>query len=157
MTVRKVLVVCSGNTCRSPMATAMLRHLWQQGGGSNLELTSAGTSAFPGMEATEHAVAAMKNRGLDIGGHRSQAVSDVMLDGVDLVLTMTERHKEYILMLWPHLKDKVHTLGDYAGTHMDVSDPFGGNLAQYEATANDLETTLKLVVDKLRKEGSPPL
>lgn len=153
MTVRRVLLVCSGNTCRSPMASALLRKLWQaEGTGEGLEVTSAGTGAFPGMEATDHAVAAMKRRGLDLTPHRSATVTDQTLSGMDLILTMTSRHKEYILMLWPELRAKVYTLGEYAGTGGEVPDPFGGSLAEYESTAAELERVLRKVVTRLRTE-----
>lgn len=156
MTVLHVLIVCSGNTCRSPMAAAILRDLWYQlAPGEQLTVTSAGTSAFPGMEATDHAVAAMKKRGLDLSAHRSVTVTDQSLAGVDLVLTMTSRHKEYILLLWPQLKDKVLTLGEYAASGGDVPDPYGGTLSQYETTAAELERVLRKVVARLRSERSP--
>lgn len=153
MTVRRVLLVCSGNTCRSPMAAAMLRQLWQKAPAWPLDVGSAGTGAVPGITATEHAVTAMNRRGLDITPHRSRTVDDHTLAGVDLVLTMTGRHKDYILLHWPQMKGKVYTLGEYARNGGDVADPFGGDLAQYETTAGDLEKVLQAVVDRIRKEG----
>ncbi len=156
MTIRHVLMVCSGNTCRSPMAAAILRDLWARTrAGWDLQIASAGTSAFPGMEATDHAVSTMRQRGLDLTDHRSRTVTDDSLSGVDLVLTMTARHKEHIVMLWPELKEKVYTLGEYAGTGRDVPDPFGGTLAHYETTATELERVLRKVADRIRKEGNP--
>lgn len=154
--IRKVLLVCSGNTCRSPMAEAMLKHEWQGAApGWDLEVISAGTGAMPGSAASAHAVSAMRSRGLDLSAHRSRPVDDQSLAGVDLVLTMTYRHKEHILSRWPHLAGRVFQLSEYAGTGQDISDPFGGSLQDYEATAADLSGKLSAVVDRIRKEGAP--
>ncbi|HYF76826.1 MAG TPA: low molecular weight protein arginine phosphatase [Symbiobacteriaceae bacterium] len=154
--IRKVLLVCSGNTCRSPMAEALLKHAWQAANpGWDLEVISAGTGAMPGSVASPHAVSAMRSRGLDLSAHRSRPVDDQTLASVDLVLTMTHRHKEHILSRWPHLAGRVYQLGEYAGNGQDISDPFGGTLQDYEATACDLSTKLPVVVDRIRKEGAP--
>lgn len=154
--IRKVLLVCSGNTCRSPMAEAMLKHEWQAAGhGWDLEVTSAGTGAMPGCAASPHALSAMRSRGLDLSAHRSRSVDEQTLAGVDLILTMTRRHKEHILSRWPHLAGRVFHLGEYAGNGQEISDPFGGTLQDYAATATDLFAMLPIVVDRIRKEGAP--
>lgn len=151
--MKSVLFVCTGNTCRSPMAEALLRQLWKQaGGGEELEVLSAGTSSVPGLDASQHAVTALRSKGLDLTGHRSRSVDAQLLAGVDLVLTMTERHREHLLALAPGTAGKVFTLGEYAGDRRDVSDPFGGSLAEYEATVKDLEHLLQAAVDRIRKE-----
>jgi protein-tyrosine-phosphatase len=137
------------------MAAGLLRHLWDRANpGWPLEVLSAGTNAFPGLEATEHAVTALRNRGLDITGHRSRVVDQVRLDEVDLILAMTHRHKEHILAVRPELLGRVHTLGEYAGSYHDIQDPFGGTLADYERTAQSLEQLLQAVVERIRREGT---
>lgn len=152
--IRRVLLVCSGNTCRSPMAAALLQHLWHQAKpGWELEVLSAGTGAMPGESATDHALKAMKSRGLDLTGHRSRRVDDSLLSRVDLVLTMSSRHKDHLLMLWPNLAGSVFTLGEYAGEGADVADPYGGTLTDYEKTAAQLEARLKAIVERIRREG----
>lgn len=154
MSVRRVLLVCSGNTCRSPMAAALLHDLWRKADpGWNLEIFSAGTAAFPGCGATDHAAAALRRRGLDISAHRSRTVTDESLAGMDLVLTMTNPHKEHILRLWPELRDRLFTLGEYAGTGTSVPDPFGGTLPQYEQTAEVLLPMLRETVARICREG----
>lgn len=152
--IRRVLLVCTGNTCRSPMAAALLSQRWKQAAPEReLEVLSAGTGSVPGEPASAHAVTAMSGRGLDLTGHRSQAAAGTLLESADLILTMTTRHKDYILGNWPALAGRVYTLGEYAGTPQDVADPFGGTLADYEATASELEHTLQAVVERVRREG----
>lgn len=150
--IRRVLLVCSGNTCRSPMAMTLLRDLWQKANpGWALEVNSAGTGAFPGSPATAHAVTVMKSRGLDLSSHRSQPVSD--LRDYDLVLTMTQSHRDAILARQPAMAGRVFTLGEYAGTGQDIPDPFGGPLSAYQHTASALEPMLQAVVNRIRTEG----
>lgn len=150
--IRRLLLVCSGNTCRSPMAAALLRDLWQKAGpGWELTVDSAGTGAFPGMPASDHAVAVMKGRGLDLSAHRSRAVP--RLNDYDLVLTMTRSHRDSIRSGQPEMAGRVLTLGEYAGSGTDVPDPFGGSLSDYQHTAAVLESVLQAVVDRIRTEG----
>ncbi|BAD39061.1 low molecular weight protein arginine phosphatase [Symbiobacterium thermophilum] len=153
MRVERVLLVCSGNTCRSPMAAALLRALWRRADpGWDLQVDSAGIGAFPGLPAAPNAVAAMKARGIDLSGHRSQAVTD--LEGYDLVLGMTRAHRDALRTRFPALAGRIFTLAEYAGVGGDLSDPFGGPLQAYEETAKALEEQLQAVVERIRREGS---
>jgi len=152
MTVRRLLLVCSGNTCRSPMAAALLRSLWEKAApGRELTVDSAGTGAYPGLPATEHAVTALKERSIDLSQHRSQAV--VRLDGYDLVLTMTRGHRDALRARFPGFTDRIFTLGEYAGTGEELPDPFGGPLTAYQQTVSALEAMLPAVIARIQSEG----
>jgi len=152
MRVQRLLLVCSGNTCRSPMAAALLRDLWRQANPVwELSVDSAGTGALPGLPATDHAVAALSERGIDLSQHRSRAV--LSLDGYDLVLTMTRGHRDALLARFPAAAGRVFTLGEYAGTGEELPDPFGGPLESYQRTASALEGLLRAVVERIRTEG----
>lgn len=154
MRIERVLLVCTGNTCRSPMAEVLLRHLWNEADpGWPLTVQSAGTWALPGMGASSQAVEAMRRKGLDLSQHRTQAAAPELLTQADLVLTMTARHKEQVLAAAPSLKGRVYTLAEFAGSGTDVPDPFGGTLADYERTAETLEQLLKRVVERIAEEG----
>ncbi|MEW8976950.1 MAG: low molecular weight protein arginine phosphatase [Symbiobacterium sp.] len=153
MRVQRVLLVCSGNTCRSPMAAALLAEFWRKADpGWALTVESAGTGAFPGLPASPHAVTVMQERGIDLSGHRSRPVQS--LDGYDLVLTMTRGHRDALRNRFPDAAGRIFSLGEYAGTGEDVPDPFGGSLEAYQKTAAALERLLPAVVDRIRAEGS---
>jgi protein-tyrosine-phosphatase len=155
MRVKKVLLVCTGNTCRSPMAAGLLRRIWQEANpGWYLEVSSAGTGAFPGLDASEHAVDVMKERQVDIADHRSRPLTAELLTEADLVLTMTRRHKEQILALFPGAEGKVYSLGEYTGSGADVPDPFGGSRDDYARTAEALDRYLRQVVERICREGT---
>ncbi len=135
-----ILVVCTGNTCRSPMAEAFLKQKIQTAGlQKEITVCSAGLATGLREPASPYAKAAMRSRGLDLERHESHPVTTEIVAAADLILTMTARHKAYLLSFFPEAADKVSTLAEYSGEDQDVSDPFGGNLAEYEHCAAMLD------------------
>ncbi len=135
-----VLLVCSGNTCRSAMAEIMLRGLRP-----DLLVASAGIAATEGVPATPGAVVAARSRGLDLRDHRSRPVTLGLVAEARLILTMTGAHKEAVLAGFPEARGKTWVLAEFvegpgAG---DVIDPFGGDDRDYEETALRLEQLLE--------------
>lgn len=127
----RVLCVCTGNTCRSPMLATLLRAKL----GKAAVVESAGTGAGDGEPASDGAVRAMQRRGLSLAEHRSRALTSVNLVGIDLVLTMSSRHSAAVLALGVPAA-RVHVVNANQG---GVPDPFGGCDADYEACAKVLE------------------
>ncbi len=109
---KRVVLVCTGNTCRSPMAEVLLRQA-AQARGAEIEVTSAGLGAREGEGAAEHAVAVMQRRGLDLSAHRARRLTPELAGSADLILTMTASQKRMVLGLYPELRGKVFTLREY--------------------------------------------
>ncbi len=114
---------------------------------------SAGVAACPGQPASPEAMAVMNRQGLSsLADHRSRQVAAGQLAAADLVLTMTRSHQENLLRLFPVVKEKLFTLGEFSGTGADIADPFGGSLEDYQACANQIDPMLELVLDKLKEQ-----
>ena len=137
--MKPVLFVCTGNTCRSPMAEAMLRHKRP-----DLEVQSAGVFAGAGQEANPNAVEALKEKGIEFD-HRSQPLTKDLINWADLVLTMTEDHKTMIMSDYPGDRDKIFTLIEYVQSpteenkNINISDPIGLSKETYTETLNEIE------------------
>ncbi len=148
-----ILLVCSGNTCRSPMAEVLMRGIWRsECPGLRLNVWSRGTSAMDGMPATPEAQTAMAARGLDLSGHRARTVTEEDLARAGAVITMTEGHKTTLTRLYPHHAGKVVTLSAASGGAVpgDVSDPIGCGQAAYDKTAQDLEIGLRAICERIK-------
>jgi protein-tyrosine phosphatase len=108
--VLSVLLVCTGNICRSPMAEGFLRDRSSRFLGGGIRVNSAGTWARGDQPPTPEAMAVAGERGVDIEGNRSTTFLPELADRADLVVTMTEEHKEEVLDLAPEVRAKVFTL-----------------------------------------------
>lgn len=116
----RILVICVGNICRSPMAEALLGR--QLSAYPQMSVTSAGIGALVGYPADETAQALLLKQGIDISTHRARQLNSAMLRQADLVLVMEAEHKRAIDMIDPSVRGKIYRLGEWGG--FDISDPY---------------------------------
>ncbi|HEX2188020.1 MAG TPA: low molecular weight protein arginine phosphatase [Longimicrobiaceae bacterium] len=150
-TTFNLVFVCTGNTCRSPLAEALARRELERRGWRNVQVASAGLAADEGSSASRHAVAVAARRGIDLSAHRSRLLTPEMVEWADLVLAMSPSHV-YALDRGG-AAEKVSLLGDFAaggeGEGEPVRDPFGGDEDAYEATLRELEPLVTAALDRL--------
>ena len=140
---KSIVFVCTGNTCRSPMAEALFKDIIKEKGGMDeFEVSSRGVYAFSGDPSSRQAIEVMKKEfGIDMQQHRAKVLDGSDIIGAYLVLTMTMHHKDMILDIYPEASDKIYTIKEYAQVEddtefdsdtdvegdTDISDPFGGD------------------------------
>jgi L-threonylcarbamoyladenylate synthase len=155
-----VVFVCTGNTCRSPLAEAIFRKMLAERLNCSEEdltkcgffITSAGLAAGHGVPAAAESLALAAEFGLDLVRHRSRPLTDDLLDTADYVFTMTAGHRESILSARPELAGRVHLLSREG---IDIADPIGGGPAEYERCRAEIERELLVLLERLpivRKE-----
>jgi len=151
----RILLVCTGNTCRSPMAEALFLKLLQENSHElehEIEIGSAGLYTVNNQPASEEAIIIMEREGLDITGHRSRVLDVTMIDEADLVLTMGSSHRDEIRERFPDCEQRVYTLGEYAGFKgLDINDPIGGGFDAYQKCARQLKEILPRVWYNIRQ------
>jgi len=148
--IKKILVVCTGNACRSPMAEGFLKeHLKPEEG---FEIISAGTSAMDGILPTPDAVDVMKEEGVNISNYRSSFFNKEFAQAADLILVMAGIHKKTILREFPSLEDKVYLYNEFAGINngASIADPIGQPAAVYERVRDEIKEATLAIVAKVK-------
>lgn len=134
----EILIVCTANICRSPVAEAMLRERLQRLAPGDFTVRSAGTWATTGALPSANGTIVMARRGIDISGHRSRLVTEEMLAAADLILCMEVGHVEALKAEFPRHAARIHLITEMAGASHSVRDPFGGPFEGYEEMVDEL-------------------
>ncbi|MCE5196196.1 MAG: low molecular weight protein arginine phosphatase [Negativicutes bacterium] len=146
-----VLFICSGNTCRSPMAEVIAKDIHEKTlHAPKCRFLSAGLSVVAGDKAAEEASLAMADLGLRLGERPAQSVTEEMLQEADLVLTMSNAQRTLLLTRFPGYTAKTFVLNRYVGAeNTDIEDPYGQPLEVYRHTAVQLRESLERLMDRL--------
>lgn len=152
----RVLFVCTGNTCRSPIAEALARRFAAERNLSDLEVGSAGTAAWDGAPASDGALLVAMERSLDLSTHRARLLTRDLVSGSDLILAMGPHHLERIEALGG--TGKTHLLASYASrgrSERSITDPFGGDLDVYRSAFDELDREVQHAIERIAAERAP--
>lgn len=153
-----VLFVCTGNTCRSPMAEEIADDIGDRS--SNLKFKSAGTFACEGDDATAESIEVMDEIDLDIERHKANQFNKDLAEWADVILAMEAKHIEEMEAMAPDAEDKMHTLLGFAtgvdgypgGESYDILDPYREPIEDYRDTRDQIKEAVEKVVERLEKE-----
>ncbi|NLK65354.1 MAG: low molecular weight protein arginine phosphatase [Tissierellia bacterium] len=156
-----ILFVCTGNTCRSPMAEGIFKDMLKKNNIDYIKVSSAGLSVFPGEHANEKAIKALKEKGIDITAHRARQLLEA-INKTDLILAMTLSHKKIIEDYFKFNADQspphLFTLKEFAAkisgeelTASDINDPYGRDYSFYKKSRDEIEKELIKILKNLDK------
>ena len=164
---KTILFVCTGNTCRSAMAEGMFKKMLKERTEdySRFNIISAGIYALPGISPTSEANSVMFEQGIDISRHHAQKLQEEIIKKADLILVMTNEHKEYIHKEFPFAQNKTFLLKKFTLNNKsesnqnnernnEIIDPIGKKIGSYRIVTRELKKNLKIILDKILEENN---
>ena len=146
--MKKILFVCTGNTCRSPMAEGIFRKISLENG-LDFEAESAGICTITGLSASQNSILALEEIGVDLKSFLSTDISELNLQDYTLIAVMTEEHRRVLTDVFGVAEEKIHILGGEGG---GISDPYGASLGVYRQTRDEIADAVESLAGELRDE-----
>jgi protein-tyrosine phosphatase len=154
--LKNILFVCSGNTCRSPLAEGIARAALHARSPGKWTVSSAGTGTTDGLPASEHSIEVARRKGLDITGHRSRILDAAIVDEADLIVTMGARHRSTVGMIDGDAIDHTFVITEFCDDiDGDVPDPIGGDEDTYERIYVMIERCVNTMIENLTDGWKP--
>lgn len=144
-----ILLICTANICRSPVAEWLLRDHLDKAGLDDWVVSSAGTWGVAPYRAPRSCIELMAERGLDLSGHRARLLDPAHLQAADLVLCLAPEHVEDIRKNFPQFSARVHLLAQMAGERRGVKDPYGQSLSAYREMLDDVDSLIKRGLERI--------
>lgn len=144
---RQILFLCTGNTCRSPMAEALFNDRRVDG----WIAVSAGLAAYPGILISPGSTEVLHEWGIDADAHRAQLIDDQLMESTDLIVTMTDAHKDILARLYPDRVDDIVSYSAFTENQKDIDDPYGFSLTSYRATRDRIQEGLDRLLEELKR------
>ncbi|MFQ5892933.1 MAG: low molecular weight protein arginine phosphatase [Nitrospinota bacterium] len=143
--MKHILIVCTGNICRSPMAAGLMRHALAERGVDGIEVISTGISALAGVPADPMVQEVLKPFGVDVSDHRGRMITEELIEWADRILVMTAEHRVFVEAMVPEASEKIRLLGAYGpgnDPERGIPDPYGGSAFQYRACVVELHEAI---------------
>ncbi len=157
---RYILAVCTGNTCRSPMAEGLLKHALKAEAEPlrSIQVISAGVAAYPGAPISTNSSSALKKVGINLSAHKSRPLTDALVRDALAIFCMTDSHRQAILEGFSPAPANLHLFREFLppDAERQIADPIGGPLADYEACRDEMVEAIPSLITYLKKLTGGP-